>query len=214
MFPEVTPTATMGIEANPKSSPIPSSTPTNTPTPETAPNISLQPIEQSSAPIATARQPLRQGVSKSLDEGGFSFRRIIGCEDTYLPGQVTLTCEDGVTFISMIGAPFSSTGEIEDILFSFLETLSGTFQTFDAEPPYPFSVAGSQGLAADVTGEMGETPFFGRVVIVVPTEEQLFYALGISASGPAGDGWEPGGRQAFEAVINSIEFYKPVINHE
>lgn len=214
MFPDVTPTATNSIEANLKSSPIPSNTPTNTPIPKTAPTSSLLPTQQSSAPIATARQPLRQGSSKSLDEGGFSFREIIGCEDTYLPGQVNLTCGDGITFISMIGAPFSTTSEIEDILLSFLETLSGTFQTFDAEPPYPYSVAGSNGLAADVKGEMGDTPFFGRVVIVVPNEEQLFYALGISAIGPAGDSWEPAGRQTFEAVINSIEFYKPIIDHD
>jgi hypothetical protein len=47
------------------------------------------------------------------------------------------------------------------------------------------------------------------VVVIAPSNEVLFYALGISISEETEDRWEPKGRQAFEAVVDSITFFKP-----
>ena len=160
-------------------------------------------------PLATSRSPLRLGATIPIQEAGFSFQPPIGYEERYQPGQVTLTSEDEDIILSLIGSPIRRIPDLELVLNRFIEVISETFQEFDTGEPYPYTIGGSVGLAVDVNGEWSKTPVEGRITIVSPNEEQLFYAFAISANGDDGRGWEPKGRQAFDAVIDSISFFKP-----
>jgi hypothetical protein len=85
---------------------------------------------------------------------------------------------------------------------------------FNTGSSYQYMVDGNSGLAAEVTGVWGETQVTGRIIIAAPGEDQIFYALAISPDSTSGEGWEPQGRQAFEAIIKSISFHEPFVADE
>ena len=208
MLPTMTPTPTRTIKPQITSSPTPSSTPNNTATPEPTPTSTLIP-NQVVTPRTTSRTPLRLGAVKSIQEAGFSFKPPIGYEERYQIGQVTLTSEDEDTVLSLIGSPIRRKPDLELVLNRFIDVLDETFQEFDTGSPYQFSIDGTVGLAVDVSGEWIETPIEGRITVVAPDNGHLFYAFAITANGDGGMGWEPKGRQAFDAVIGSISFFEP-----
>ena len=207
-FPTMTPTPTRTLKPQTTFTPTPSNTPTSTMAPEPTPTKTSMPT-QVFEPIATSRSPLRLGAAIPVQEAGFSFQPPIGYEERYQPGQVTLTSEDEDIILSLIGSPIRRIPDLEKVLNRFIEVISDTFQEFDTGDPYPYTIGGTVGLAVDVNGEWSETPVEGRITIVSPNEEQLFYAFAISANGDDGRGWEPKGRQAFDAVIDSISFFEP-----
>ncbi len=211
MFPTITPTPGKTIEPTYTPSLMPSSTPTSTATPEATPT-DIPESTQVLGPIATARLPIRLGTLKTIAEAGFSFRPIIGYAEKYQQGQVTLTSDDGDTVLSFIVGQTGSNEDLHSILESFAEILSESvsFVEFNTGSPYSKMIDGNVGLAAEVDGMWGENPIAGRIVVVAPSEGLVFYALAFSASNPNGEGWEPQGRQAFEAVIRSVNFIDPV----
>lgn len=209
MFPTITPTPGQSIEPTHTPSPMPTSTPTSTATPEATPT-DIPESSQILRPIATARLPLRLGTLKTIAEAGFSFRPILGYEERYQQGQATLTSDDGDTVLSFIGGQTTSTEDLESVLASFAEILSVSFAEFSSGTSYPVTIDNSPGLAAEVDGMWGENPIAGRIVVVIPSEGLAFYALAFSSSDLSGEGWEPQGRQAFEAVLRSVNFINPV----
>lgn len=211
MFPTVTPTPGLTIEPTLTPTPLPTSTPTSTATPEPTPT-EIPELPQILRPIATARLPLRLGTMKTVTEAGFSFRPILGYEEIYQQGQVTLTSDDGDTVISFIGGQTTNTEDLENVLESFAEILSATpsFNEFNTGISYSITIDSSPGIAAEVDGLWGENPIAGRIVVIAPSEGLAFYALAFSSSDATGEGWEPQGRQAFEAVLRSVNFNTPV----
>jgi hypothetical protein len=203
MFPTETPTSNPTSE--PTRTPIPTATESPTITPTVVPKT--EPI-QSNQPIVTARIPLRLGRVETIEEGGFSFRPPIGYQSTYQNTQVTLTSDDGDTVISLIGGRADHREDLEADLDYFIGLISKEIE-INPGASYQYLVDGFPGLAAEITGMWGEIPITGRILIVAPSEEQIFYALAISPDTIAGFGWEPEGRQAFEAIIDSITFHEP-----
>lgn len=214
MVPTITPILTTEtiIPASTSTS-IPSITPTNTATPEPTLTETLV-SPQDSTPLATSRSILRLKPAISIPEAGFSFQPLMGYVERYQAGQVTLTSEDEDIILSLIGSSTRRKQDLEYVLNRFLEVLQDTFQDFDTGTPYPYTIGGTDGLAVDVNAEYNETPVEGRIAIVVPNGEQLFYIVAISANGEEGLGWEPKGRQAFEAVVDSITFFKPKLSEQ
>ena len=211
MFPTITPTPGKTIEPTYTPSPMPSSTPTSTATPEVIPT-DIPEATQVLGPVATARLPLQLGTLKTIVEAGFSFRSIVGYEERYQQGKVTLISDDGDTVLSFIGGKAVSTEDLTSVLGGFVEILSESvnFVEFNTGSPYSKVIDGNVGLAAEVDGLWGENPIAGRIVVVSPSEGVAFYALAFSSSSPTGEGWDSQGRQAFEAVIRSVNFLDPV----
>ena len=212
MFPSDTPTPSMTIEATITPSPTATEGPTDTPT--LMPTIEPTNPE---GPIATARQPLRLGRVEIIEEGGFSFRGPLSYESSFHRTQVILTSGDGDTVVSLIGGRSDRLEDLESDLNNFVERISQTSLTlidFDSSLSYEYTVGGIPGLAVELTGMWGESSVTGRILVAAPAEDQLFYALAISPDTPSGEGWEPEGRQAFEAIIRSIEFHEPFKTEE
>ena len=209
MFPTATPTPDLTIQPTATPSPTITPTPTSTATPEPTPEPTSRP-----GPIATAKVPFRLGREEMISEGGFSYRAPIGYEATYRSNQVTLTSDDGDTVFSLLGGMSDREEDLQADLERFVGLVSLTLVEFRTDQSYQFLVGGLPGLAAEVTGLYGEIQIKGRIIIVAPTEEQLFYALAFSPDISNGEGWEPEGRQAFEAVIRTVSFHQPIIPEE
>jgi len=209
MFPTDTPTPDLTIV------PTSTSTPTNTPTATSTPTIEPTPEPTIlTGPIATARIPLRLGREEFILEGGFSYKGPIGYEAIYQPNQVTLTSEDEDTVFSLLGGKIEREEELQADFEQFIELISLSLVEFKTDKSYQYLVGGLPGLAAEVTGIYGENSITGRILIVAPAEDQIFYALAISPDISTGEGWEPEGRQAFEAVIRTVSFFEPTVSEE
>lgn len=208
-----TPTPNLTIESSATPFPTPTEKPTSTPTPEITVEPTIEPT-QPEGPLATARQPLRLGRIEIIEEGGFSFRGLVGYDASYQRTQVTLTSDDGDTVVSLIGGRSDRLEDLEADLNHFIEIISLNVVEFNTGQSYQYLIDGIPGLAAEVTGVWGETHVTGRILIVAPSGDQLFYALAISPDTTTGEGWEPQGRQAFDAIINSISFHEPFSSEE
>jgi hypothetical protein len=132
----------------------------------------------------------------------------------YRTNQVTLTSEDEDTVFSLLGGNMERDEELQADFEQFIELISLSLLEFKTDEFYQYIVGGLPGLAAEVTGVYGENEITGRILIVAPAEDQIFYALAISPDTTTGEGWEPEGRQAFEAVIRTVSFFEPVIAEE
>ena len=207
-FPTDTATPNLTIEPTATPFPTPTEKPTSTPTPEPTLEPTIEPT-QPEGPLATARPPLRLGRIEIIEEGGFSFRGLVGYDASYQRTQVTLTSDDGDTVVSLIGGRSDRLEDLEADLNHFIEIISLNVVQFNTGESYQYLIDGIPGLAAEVTGVWGETHVTGKVLIAAPSEDQLFYALAISPDTTTGDGWEPQGRQAFDAIMNSISFHEP-----
>ncbi|MFN2212360.1 MAG: hypothetical protein ACK2UM_04535 [Anaerolineales bacterium] len=213
MLPTETPTPDLTIipSATPSPTNPPTATPTLAPTLEPTPET-LVPAD----PIATAKIPFRLGREKLMPQAGFSFSTPIGFVIDYRPNQVTMTSDDQDTVFTFLGGRVEREQDLESDFKQFIELIKITpnLEQFQADEFYQVEVSGKPGLAAEVTGAYGENPVRGRIMIVAVGEEQLFYALAISPASSSGDGWEPEGRQEFEALIHSVSFSQPVLPDE
>lgn len=209
MFPTATPTpnltVTPTLPPTPTLSPTPTSTATIEPTPEPT---------QRTGPLTTAVIPLRLDRPQKIEEGGFSFRPPIGYAVVYRPNQATLTSADQDTVFTLLGGRVEREEELEADFQEFIDVIANQLEEFRTDEFDAFPVDGKPGLAARVTGKYGETQITGLILIVAPSEDQLFYALVIAPDTDSGQGWEPEGRQAFNAIINSITFFEPVAPQE
>jgi hypothetical protein len=206
MFPTETPTPNLTVLPTETLEPTPTPSPTITPTLEPT----QQPIIVSTGPIATAKTPLRLGRTERVPEAGFSFKAPLNYAISYAPNQVTITSDDQDTVLSLLGGRFQREEELQDDFNQFAEMISLTLDEFQTDDIYTYMIDGSSGLAAEVSGYYGESEIAGRIVVIAPAEDQLFYALAFSPRLDNGEGWEPEGRQAFEAVIRTVLFFEPV----
>jgi hypothetical protein len=205
MFPTETPTPNLTV--------VPTQTPLPTPTPEPTVTPTLEPTDQplivSTGPIATAKTPLRLGRQESVPEAGFSFKAPVNYTTSYSPNQVTITSDDQDTVLSLLGGRFQREEALQDDFNQFAEMIALTLDEFQTNETYQYMIDGYSGIAAEVSGYYGESEIVGRIVVVAPGEDQLFYALAFSPRLDNGEGWEPEGRQAFEAVIRTVMFFEP-----
>lgn len=200
IIPTSTPTPTI--------TPLPTSTPTVEPTPEV--------VIVSTGPIATAKTPLRLGRQENLLEGGFSYKAPVGYTTIYQTYQVTMTSKDEDTVFSLLGGNFEREEELQLDFEKFVNIIANqpSLVDFGTEMPYDYRVDGILGLAADISGLYGENEITGRILVVAPAEDRIFYALAISPDNDTGEGWEPEGRQAFETVLRTVKFFEPALPEE
>jgi hypothetical protein len=171
--------------------------PTNTPPPEI--------IE----PVDDQLTLLRLGVTENVEQGGFSFRPIVGYEMRLGKRQATMTSDDGEVIVSLSGIHVQKIDDIETVLAKLLGNMSETIQELDAGEPYPFMIDGGQGLAVDMYGKLRGERINGRIAIISPRNELLFYAITISVDGPSQRSWESRGRPVFDTVVGTIDFLDP-----
>lgn len=172
-------------------------------TPTAIPTDTLEPTRTPHA--------LTLGDPQSVEPGGFSFQSVSSLRAEIQAAQVSLRNPDATISISLAGAPSEGdTQSLQSTLDNFLNNIAKDATNFKASESYPVTVAGSEGLAVDISGELFGDEITGQIVVVSPENKQFFFAFGFAANGPVGDRWENEGRPAFEAVLSSIRFFEPV----
>jgi hypothetical protein len=111
--------------------------------------------------------------------------------------------------LSLIGGRSNPSEDTETDLFNFADLISERFQELNIGIPYQIIIEEFEGIATNLEGIWDDNQVAGRIVVVSPAEDQIFYALAISSNNTSGFGWEPEGRQAFEAVLGSVTFFSP-----
>jgi hypothetical protein len=118
--------------------------------------------------------------------------------------QVGVFDKAGTIIISIYGATSNpqnkSAEEIAD------EFLAGVFKAGDGEykkeTSYTVTVDNIEGLAYDLTGTLFGSPLRGQAIIVMPSDEQFLFGLGIANTGRDKKRWENEGSKVFSALIN------------
>ena len=186
------------------------SLPSNTPTPvhQATPTQTKTPHPTSSfTPASVAPTSIVLPDIQSVDEGGFSFQPLVGFDSRSNAGQVTLFNQNEDIVFSLTGVEVRSYGQLVQVFTRFLSQVGENFEEFTAETQFPITVDGSPGIAVNIHGNLAEEPVNGQVVVVAPSESQLFFAIALTTGNPDGHTWETAGKQLFEALLNSVKFY-------
>ena len=201
--PTPSPTARPTDTPRPSSSPSPTSPPTNTPT------LAPTPTRDPSLP----RLPTPElGKSEQVVEGGFTYRQLIGYEERVRGGTVTMLNEQTGIVISLSGFTTRSFGSVELVLTGLLNNMSKSFTNFTYESYFANPVDGYEGLASIIHGELSGEKVSGLVLVVSPSDTQLFYAITFIPDSPEGSIWQSDGWPVMDAVISSLDFFPPSTN--
>ena len=180
---------------------------TDTPEPTAAltPTLTSTPTQVSSP---TVQPTLRFGKHQVSTEGGFSFSPPLDYEVSVQGPQVGVFDEAGTILISMFGATSNPQHlTADEIVDEFLAALfkQGNGQ-YKKENPHPITVDGVEGLAYDLTGDAFESVLEGQAVIIMPSDQQFLFGLGLAKIQQDPQRWENEGSQAFSGLINSVDF--------
>lgn len=202
------------VTVTPTHSPTPR--PTNTPRPSPTPSPSNTPTPtQTLAPTPTRDPSLPRfptpelGEIEQVEEGGFAFRTLSGYEVRLQENQVTLFNEQTGIAVSLYGFSTRNYGSVERVINGLLNNMAKSFTTFSSEPIFPNPVDGHEGLAAIIHGELEDENISGLVVVLAPSDTQLFYSIAIIPDSPEGSVWQSDGWPVMDAVLSSLEFFPP-----
>ncbi len=203
--PPATPTAIATPTAAPTLTPAPTGTPVVKRTqPAVAALIPTDTPPPTETPIPAATEPGQQFSWT----GGYSFWPVRGYEMRFDGGQTILTDPRG-SMLSLAGGPEQNAGRsMEESLQIALQTINeATGTTLQAGAPYPMTVGGAAGLAADLSGAMPNGPVMGQVVTTRPAEGQTFYAFGMANVAAGAEAWTQRAGADFRRLLGSVQFF-------
>jgi hypothetical protein len=168
-------------------------------------------LEQTPAAAATAQPALTLGERQSVEAGGYSLQVPEGFEVQIRNSQATISNKDETILVSIAVAPRKDDSQTaESVLSGFLANVEKDINDLEAGDPYAVTVGKLDGLAANITGTLFEVRNSGRATVVDSGQPGFFIAMALVVDGEEGKHWESEGSRVFEAVMNSIEFFKPV----
>ena len=169
--------------------------------PTKAPAATAVPQPTTAAPTAVS---LPLGEPARNEEGGFTYQPIPDYEVTAFSGMTNMLApgadpDVGPMVLMMGGLTAETTNEA---LYELLK--SGTPMTVG--PAEPITLAGLDGLAADITGDNNGKAMQGRVALLMVTPTQQFTLL-IGAPAEQWVAVEP----YFEGLLTAVTFFDPII---
>ena len=165
------------------STPLP--TPTLTPTPTATPALRTVKVE---ADGFTLHIPNSLGFEVT--------NKILGVYD-----------QEGTFLASFMRSPFDGrTNSPEDVIDNYIKAITERGAKFTRSESTPITIGGVRGVSVEVTGILSDRPIEGRAVAVVPVQDSVLFAIGVSnlESGP--DAWQTTGSVYFEAMLDTVEF--------
>ena len=165
------------------STPLP--TPTLTPTPTATPALRTVKVE---ADGFTLHIPNSLGFEVT--------NKILGVYD-----------QEGTFLASFMRSPFDGrTNSPEDVIDNYIKAITERGAKFTRSESTPLTIGGVRGVSVEVTGILSDRPIEGRAVAVVPVQDSVLFAIGVSnlESGP--DAWQTTGSVYFEAMLDTVEF--------
>jgi hypothetical protein len=187
--------------------PTPTPEPTNTP-PPTATHTPLPTPTRTPTRTPTVKPTLALGDTTAVLAGGFSFRAPVGYQVDVQGAQVGVLDSAGTLIISIYGArtnPQHLTAD--EILDLFISSVFGNGNgEYEKGPSHPVTIDGVDGLAYDLEGTLFKAPVRGQAVIVMPSDSQYLFGLGVANTTHNRQQWEDNGSQVFSALLGSISF--------
>ena len=169
----------------PTFTPTPLPTPTLTPTPTATPALRTVKVE---ADGFTLHIPNSLGFEVT--------NKILGVYD-----------QEGTFLASFMRSPFDGrTNSPEDVIDNYIKAITERGAKFTRSESTPITIGGVRGVSVEVIGILSDRPIEGRAVAVVPVQDSVFFAIGVSnlESGP--DAWQTTGSVYFEAMLDTVEF--------
>ena len=153
------------------------------------------------------------GEIKKLPDGGFSFQPIVGYKTTINNGNMITVMDSSNTHtIFVMGLPSQFEKESpEEAIDAVLDVWEERgFPEFIKNETFPITIDGVEGIAVHLTGTTAVSPMEGQIVLVMPSEDQLFCALAITLTGDADkDKWTAEGSKLFSTLLDTIRFTGP-----
>ncbi len=170
-------------------------TPTSTPTPTATPTLT---------PSPTPTLAINLGNVVTVQNGGFSFRPVIGYRVETESDIVYISSPNQRVLVFMAGAYDTAESDANQVSQEFLNEIRSDIPDMVTSPPLPVYVSGIEGLATDLSGTLSGTETAGRLVVVMPYENQYFISICLTNGALY---WESEGRQAFEAMLATVTFF-------
>jgi hypothetical protein len=149
------------------------------------------------------------GETEQVIPGGFTFRNLIGYEVRVRESQATIFNEQTGIAVSLSGFSTPDYGSIERVINGLLTNLAKSFTEFSSEPVFSNPIDGKEGLAAIIHGKLSGENVSGLVVVIAPSDTQLFYAIAMVPDSIEGSVWQTDGWPVMDAVLSSLEFFPP-----
>lgn len=137
-----------------------------------------------------------------VEEGGFSFLPFEDFLVSVQGPQVGITSRDDEILLFIATSDESTNESLQDILDGFISVVSADMGEMTVSDSYSTTVAGVEGLTADVSGLFLGDAMEGRITIVSPSNSLTLFAFGLAVNGR----WQDEGIPLFEAILNSISF--------
>ena len=181
-----------GIQTpEPTALPAPTFTPTPLPTPTLTPTPTATPVLRT---VKVEADGFTLHIPNSL---GFEVtNKILGVYD-----------QEGTFLASFMRSPFDGrTNSPEDVIDNYIKAITERGAKFTRSESTPITIGGVHGVSVEVTGILSDRPIEGRAVAVVPEQDSVLFAIGVSnlESGP--DAWQTTGSVYFEAMLDTVEF--------
>ena len=141
--------------------------------------------------------------------GGFAFETVPGYLVEINVAQASVSDPSGRVLITLTGSNRGQPKPVEDVMADFQDVMSATFVNLKISTPVPLLIQDFSGLAVDIQGYLANQAFTGRVVTILPAPGSQFLAQAIGMQSHDADYWTSSGRQDFEAILASIQFFEP-----
>ena len=198
--PEPSPTIAPTDTPQPAATAAPSPTPRPSATPRPSPTI---------APAPTLDLGL-DDIEEIVVDGGFAFRPFLsGMEMDIQANEVALADEAGTFVGSFNGFATDSTESLESLLSLSAQLMNENLPDADiqAGEPYPLTVGGVEGLAADLSGTLFGRPVLGQLLVVRPSAGQFFNAFALGNTAGGDEVWTERGSALFDTLLDSVRFF-------
>jgi len=208
-FPEPTsiPSATPFL---PSATPAPA-TATQAPSPTNLPTASPIPA---ASPTPLSPEPLPDEVLPGEivrdDTSGFAFTSILGYEVESGQSIATITHGNGDILINLGIRPLEDDETPESALEDFLKAVGQDVEDLETGEVRPVQVSGQTGAEADLTGTFYIGKVQGKALVVPSGFGGIFVAMGFGLTGEK-DLWAEQGREVFQSILASTEFFTPVL---
>ncbi|MFN2202879.1 MAG: two-component regulator propeller domain-containing protein [Caldilineaceae bacterium] len=195
-------------------------TPSDTATPAvpTADEIRSGSSESGSATRWSPELESRLGEERRVEEGGFAFRPVTGYSLEFAGDSVTLSASENGNAAGALmllhTAPATnlvSDGESDlDGAFNSIVASMSARRLVQSGDVSEVTIGGIAGQAVDIVSESGDSELAGRIAVTRPDEERLFLGVAFAPKSV----WNESGRQDFQDVLSSVEFFPAVVTPE
>lgn len=153
-------------------------------------------------------QMVTMGNPILVEEGAFTVRLVDGFEEQHQYSWASITDGHAGFYMTLYRIPtVHVTVSLEELLYSYIETVEKPDWPFQLSDPYTFVVGDLEGIAIDYSSER---PLIGNGTFTAMKRNDwdFFITNGRSNEANRADRWEEEGREFFQLILEGIHFFE------